>query len=178
MLHIGAIFAVMLVENITGVAKVNFLLFPLGLDDLQVKKPVSGEKVVDASTVEGTREWMTGIIHGKWDTRTTDETTFKTMSSLFFHSRLFPFVKMRDDGEPGRRNGSVHEDTVVQVLTTLVELEVDEGVGATCPVVVEAFADPAHTVSAPSPSASDGLAVKSTGLLLTMQWSALMIKRV
>ena len=178
MLHIGAVFAVVLVKYITGIAEVNFLLLPLGLDDLQVEKPVSGEKVVDASTIEGTRKWMTGIIHRKWNTRATDETTFKSMSSLFFHSCLFPFMEMRDCGEPGRRNGSVYEDTVVQVLATLVELEVDEGVRATRPVVVEAFADPAHAVSAPSPSAPDGLAVKSTGLLLTMQWSALMTKRV
>ena len=72
----------------------------------------------------------------------------------------------------------MHEDAVVQVLTAFVELEVDEGVRPTGPVVVEAFADPAHAVSAPSPSAPDGLAVKSTGLLLTMQWSALMTQRV
>ena len=72
----------------------------------------------------------------------------------------------------------MHKDAVVQILTAFVELEVDEGVRPTGPVVVEAFADPAHAVSAPSPSAPDGLAVKSTGLLLTMQWSALMTKRV
>ena len=162
MLHIGAVLAVVLVKYVTGIAEVNLLLLPLGLDDLQVEKPVSGEKVVDASTVEGTRKWMTGIIHRKWDTRTTDETTFKTMSSLFFHSRLFPFMEMRDCGEPGRRNGSVYEDTVVQVLATLVELEVDEGVRATRPVVVEAFTDPAHAVSAQSSSTPDGFTVKRT----------------
>ena len=72
----------------------------------------------------------------------------------------------------------MHEDAVVQVLATLVELEVDEGVRPAGPVVVEALADPAHAVSAPSPFASDGLTVKSTGLLLTMQWSTLMTKRV
>ena len=56
----------------------------------------------------------------------------------------------------------MHEDAVVQVLTAFVELEVDEGVRPTGPVVVEAFADPAHAVSAPSSSTPDGLAVKST----------------
>ena len=56
----------------------------------------------------------------------------------------------------------MHEDAVVQVLTAFVELEVDEGVRATRPVVVEAFADPAHAVSAQSSSTPDGFTVKRT----------------
>ncbi len=100
MFHICAIFAVVLIKDITGVAEVNFLLLPLGLDDLQVEKPVSGEKIVDVSAVESTRKWMTGIIHRKGNTRATDETTFKTVRSLFFHSSLFPFMEMSDYGEP------------------------------------------------------------------------------
>ena len=162
MFHICPILAVMRVEDIAGVAEVDFLLFPLYFNTFQVEIPISGEEVVDAPAVESSREGMTGIVHRKGNTRTTDETTFKTMSSLFFHSSLFPFMEMSDYGQPWRRDTSMHQDTVVQVLAAFVKLEVDEGVRPAGPVVVEALADPAHAVSAPSSSAPDGLAVKST----------------
>ena len=100
MSHICAVFAVVLVKDITGVAEVNLLLLPLGLDDFQVEKPVSGEKIVDASAVESTRKWMTGIIHRKGNTRATDETTFETVRCLSFHFSLALFMKMSDYGEP------------------------------------------------------------------------------
>ena len=100
MFHVCAIFSVVLVEDITGVAEVNLLPLLLYLDRFKVEVPIGGEKVMDTPAVESSREGMTGIVHRKGNTRATDETTFKTVRSLFFHSSLFPFMEMSDYGEP------------------------------------------------------------------------------